>query len=209
MAAEQSEEHHDPEYRATISLDCGEWVARLTGPYLPDEGRTARHATLAGLHQALEPLYPVAEMRQADRAKGQHSSGWSTLIDYDFGPDMDEHRAALLDARTARWQTSRDYHEHGHDVATALARDGASLAEIAQVLTVDRWEAARLIAYRPQHTQLVHGWESQSVTHLIREHAVPYLAYAAPAAARQARIFAADALREAMQRRRTRQAAAD
>jgi len=80
---------------------------------------------------------------------------------------------------------------------------------------VDRWEAARLIAYRPQHSQAVH-WESQSVTHLIHEHAVPYLAYAAPAAARQAAILATDALREARQRRRARntqarttQAAAD
>ena len=121
---------------------------------------------------------------------------------------MDEDRASFLDARTARWQASRDYHAHGHDAARVLARDGASLAEIAQVLTVSRWEAARLIAYRPQHTRLVHR-ESQSVTHLIREHAVPYFAYAAPAAARQACILAADALREAMQRRRTRQAAAD
>jgi hypothetical protein len=208
MAAEHDQEHHDPEYRATISLDRGEWVAQLTGPYLPDEGRTARHATLAGLHQALDLLYPVAEMRQANRAKGQHG-GWSTLIEYDLGPDTDEHRAALLDARTARWKASDDYHAHGHDAATALARDGASLAEIAQVLTVDRWEAARLIAYRPPHTQLVHGWESQSVTHLIHEHAVPYLANAAPAAARQARIFAADALREARKRRRIRHAAAN
>jgi hypothetical protein len=204
MAVEHDEENADPEYHITISLDRREWVARLTGPYLPAAGRTARHTTLAGLHHALDRLYPVGEMEQASCAKGEVGCAYSTTTDYDLGQNVGEHRAALFEARSARWRAWRDYHAHGRDAAKALAREhGATLADIAEVLTVSRWEAARLMAYKPPRTRAF-AWTSRGVAYLIREHAVPYLAYAAPAAARHAGILATDALREARQRRRTR-----
>jgi hypothetical protein len=192
------------EYHVTVSLDRREWVARLTGPYLPAAGRRARHATLAGLHQAIGLLYPVESIERASRAKGEVGWAYSTITEYDLGPDVGEHREALFKARNARSQAWRDYNAHGHDAATTLARDhGATLADIAEALSVSRWEAARLMAYKPRRTR---GFvvTSRGIAHLIREFAVPYLSYAAPAVARQARILAADALREARQRRRTR-----
>jgi hypothetical protein len=209
MAAEHDEDNANLEYHVTVSLDRREWVARLTGPYLTAGGRTARHATLAGLHQAVGLLYPSADMERASRAKGEFGWAYSTTIDYDLGPDVGAHREALFKARHDRSQAWRDYNAHGRDAVTALALEhGASLSDIAEVLSVSRWEAARLLAYEPPHAA---GFRitGRGVTHLLREHVIPYLAYAAPAAARQARILAADSLREVMQRRRSRVAEAE
>jgi len=157
MAAEHDEENANLEYHVTVSLDRREWVARLTGPYLATAGRTARDATLAGLHEAVGLLYPAAEMEEASRAKGEVGWAYSTTIDYDLGPYVGELREELFKARNARQQAWRDYNAHGHEAATALAGEhGATLGDIAEVLNVSRWEAARLMAYnrRPLRASL-------------------------------------------------------
>ena len=157
MAAEHDEENANLEYHVTVSLDRREWVARLTGPYLAAAGRTARDATLAGLHEAVGLLYPAAEMEEASRAKGEVGWAYSTTIDYDLGPYVGELREELFKARNARQQAWRDYNAHGHEAATALAGEhGATLGDIAEVLNVSRWEAARLMAYnrRPLRASL-------------------------------------------------------
>jgi hypothetical protein len=185
----------DAEYQLILSRERREWVATLTGPHLAEEGRTMRLPTLSGLQLATHSLYPLEELQAAWHATGQCDGSYSAAVRYDLGGEAGEHRAALFEARQARREASDEYHEHGRAAAKALADDGASLTDIAEVLWISRREAAGLIAYKPRPAEIMH-FQSRSVTHLIRDHALPYLTHSVPAAVRQARVLADDVVRE-------------
>lgn len=183
---------HD--YSLTITRDSGEWVGRLTGPYLPADGLAARSDTLPGLNLEILELYPRAEIRAA---QGSPGGDYGTNIDYDFGPAVNQSRAGFRDARLARNAAARGYWQDGHDAAVALTGEhGATIEETASIMGISRWEASQLLAFRGMPQQLVH-FHYPGVRHWMRGHAWPALRYAAPFAIRQGRILAADALRGA------------
>jgi hypothetical protein len=183
-------------FRQVIARHPPWWVATLYGPFLRPEGVTARSRTLAGLTDALDALYPHDKMQLA---AGTSGIAYHADICYDFEPGVNAGRDAFIAARSARSIAAAVYSKHGRAVAEELVRNqGATLADVASVLQVSRWEAARLVAGRPRLDKPFDAHLGRR--HRLREHAPAAVAYAARTAAVMARIIVADALREARRR---------
>lgn len=180
-------------FRQVISHEPPWWVVTVYGPFLRPEGVRARSRTLAGVQDAASSLYPHDQMQLA---AGTSGVGYHTDVSYDFGPGVNADRDAFIAACTARVAAESVYAKHGRAAAAELFGEmGATLADVAAVLFVSRFEAARLIAARPRQHKLF-----AARVGLLREHAVRAVARAAATATAMAWIIAADALRVARRR---------
>ena len=127
-------------------------------------------------------------------------------IEHDFGPEANAALEGFTQAKIALWEAWRNYHELGREITTALADEHkAPLGDIASILSLSYAEAARLLAYQPVASGLVH-FHSRGLRHFVTQHAAPSIARAAAWGTRQARAIASDALREARHGRFTHRA---
>lgn len=176
-------------YRKVISREPPWWVITFHAPSLPAEGVSVRRRTLAEVNEAFWNLY-----QDEFRGKGV------VAPEYEFGPETEAKLVAYAKAHMAKLLARDRYAWAGEDITSALAsQHQATLRDIASILHESYWRVSRLHAWRPaaapglhMHMQWVRPyraqrWAARSV-------------YAAGMAARQARIIAADAAREARRR---------
>jgi hypothetical protein len=183
-------------FRQVISREPPWWVATLYGPFLRPEGVTARSRTLAGLDHATHALYPHDKMQLATGAPG---IGYTTDTSYDLGPVVNAGRETFIAAGSARQTAAAVYARHGREVAAELVRErDATLAEVASVLSVSRWEAARLIAEPPRSSKWLDA--HQGLRHGLTASLASAVAHATRNAAAMVGIVVADAVRQARRR---------
>jgi hypothetical protein len=187
-------------YRIVVSHREPQWIATAHGPGLPDEGLSASLRSLTDLDDEASTL-----VEQADTPE-PFPSRRSWHYEYELGPDGGDVLEGFRLASLAHGKAFRDWASRGHDITSALAKDMATLGEIAAVMNVDYWEVARLLSYQPRPHHLVRGW-----THPVRSWAHPIrwrhevtesAAYEAAWTVRVLRLVAEDKLREKRERRR-------
>jgi hypothetical protein len=172
-------------HRWVISRQPPWWVVTFYAPGLPAEGVRHRCRTHAAACEAWYHLYPEVYR------------GMGVVPEYDLGDDTKAKDAAYCHAYLAKVAADDTYRMAGAAITSALARDHqASLRDIASILHQSYWRVSRIQAYRLRYGP---QWLARSV-HWVRPYRLQRLAgrslRQATILGRQARIIAADTIRE-------------
>jgi hypothetical protein len=115
-------------FRMVISRRAPGWTATLCGPGLPEHGAQAEVSTMTEAHEAMDHVFPPLK-----------GASTSTDIEYDFGPETNAALATFRDALIALHNVMPEYASAGRQASRALAAQGVSLRDAAEVVHVPSW----------------------------------------------------------------------
>jgi hypothetical protein len=172
-------------HRWVVSREPPWWVVTFYAPGLPAEG--ARH--LFRTHaEAWEGWYHLYRSEY---------SGAGVLGEYDFGEETDAKLGTYEKAYLKNVVATTDYALAGVAITSALAdQHQASLRDIAAILNQSYWRVSRMEAWRPIRPLKVLGYLRWARPRRAQRWAGRSV-YAAGILGRQARIIAADSVRQA------------
>jgi hypothetical protein len=131
-------------YRLLITRDGSGWRATADGPGLPGHGRFITGKTVAALNARTHELFCDLPEYTCWRREYENAASPVTLHEW----SMSKLKASQVNARNDK---------DGHALALALAADGASVSDIAEVTHGSYLEAAWMLAVQPPPHRVLAG----------------------------------------------------